>query len=92
MYPELNLRLQLLNGDESWREGTLDVVVRAGPLEDSGLLMKPLMRIRLGAYASPVELHALYPSRLDASPKVRTFLQFLRERFGSESPADSQKS
>lgn len=192
MYPELNLRLQLLNGDESSREGTLDVVVRAGPLEDSGLLMKPLMRIRLGAYASPgylenhklpecpadlrrlscittscdtpggpgdfatwrlrrdaelaevrvearvsvpdptinhllalagtgvallaqsvvradveqgrlirvladwepdpVELHALYPSRLDASPKVRTFLQFLRERFGSDSPADNQKS
>jgi DNA-binding transcriptional LysR family regulator len=25
-----------------------------------------------------VELHALYPSRLNSSPKVRAFLQFLR--------------
>lgn len=183
-YPELRLHLQLLNGDESPREGTLDVLVRAGQLEDSGLLVKPLMQIRLGAYASPgylerhktpdsptglhqhscitmtcgtfgepgdfamwrlrrgtelkevrvdarvsvpdptinhqlalagtgvallaqsvvradveqgrlvrilpdwepdpVELHALYPSRLDSSPKVRAFLQFLRERFDAE--------
>jgi DNA-binding transcriptional LysR family regulator len=183
MYPELRLRLQLLNGDESLREDTFDVAVRAGALEDSGLLVKPLMRIRLGAYASPgylehhkvpespvdllqlscittscdapgegdfsiwrlrrgderrevrvesrvsvhdptinhqlalagagvallaqsvmradveqgrlirvlpewepepVQLHALYPSRLDSSPKVRVFLQFLRERFGTD--------
>jgi DNA-binding transcriptional LysR family regulator len=185
MYPELRMHLQLLNGDESPRAGSLDVIVRAGPLEDSGLLVKPLMRIRLGAYASPtylkrrktpdspaglsqqscitmtcgtfgepgdfamwrlrrggelkevrvdarvsvpdptinhqlalagtgvallaqsvvradveqgrlvrllpewepepVELHALYPSQLNSSPKVRVFLQFLRERFGAES-------
>jgi LysR family transcriptional regulator, regulator for bpeEF and oprC len=157
--------------------------VRTGPLEDSGLLVKPLMVIRLGAYASsaylanrevpdspaqlrqhscittscgtlgepadsalwrlrrgaevrevrvesrvsvpdptinyqlalagagvallsqlnvradveqgrlirllpewepePVELHAVYSSRLNSSPKVRAFLQFLRNRFGS---------
>jgi DNA-binding transcriptional LysR family regulator len=180
MYPELRMHLQLLNGDESPRVGSLDVIVRAGPLEDSGLLVKPLMRIRLGAYASPaylkrrktpespaglmqqscitmtcgtfgepgdfavwrlrrggelkeirvdarvsvpdptinhqlalagtgvallaqsvvrtdveqgrlvrllpewepepIELHALYPSQLNSSPKVRAFLQFLRER------------
>jgi DNA-binding transcriptional LysR family regulator len=185
IYPDLRLHLQLLNGDESTREGNLDVVVRAGVLEDSGLLVKPLMRIRLGAYASPgylenrrapdspadlqllsciatscdtfgesgdfttwrlrrgvelkevriearvsvpdptinhqlalagagvallaqsvvrgdvehgrlirvlpdwepdpVELHALYPSRLDSSPKVRAFLQFMWERFPTES-------
>lgn len=184
MYPELRMHLQLLNGNESPRAGSLDVIVRAGPLEDSGLLVKPLMRIRLGAYASPaylkrhktpdspaglmqqscitmtcgtfgepgdfamwrlrrggelkevrvdarvsvpdptinhqlalagtgvallaqsvvradvgqgrlvrllpewepepVELHALYPSQLNSSPKVRVFLQFLRERFGAE--------
>ncbi len=36
MYPELRLHLQLLNGDESAREGELDVVIRAGVLEDSG--------------------------------------------------------
>jgi DNA-binding transcriptional LysR family regulator len=182
LYPELRLHLQLLNGDEAPREGALDVVVRAGVLEDSGLLVKPLMKIRLGVYGSPgylenrkvpetpadlqqlscvttscdthgeagdftmwrlrngvelkevrvesrvsvpdptvnhqlalagagvallaqsvvredveqgrlirilpewepepVELHALYPSRLDSSPKVRVFLQFLRDRFG----------
>jgi DNA-binding transcriptional LysR family regulator len=28
----------------------------------------------------PVELHALYSSRLNSSPKVRAFLEFLRER------------
>lgn len=183
LYPELRLHLQLLNGDESPRVRNLDVLVRAGTLEDSGMLVKPLMRIRLGAYASPgylhtrtmpespaglvslncitttcdsygdpgdfttwrlrrgselkevrvnarvsvpdptinhqlalagtgvallaqsvvqddveqgrlvrilpewepdaVELHALYPSRLDSSPKVRVFLQFLRDRFGT---------
>ena len=38
----------------------------------------------------PVELHALYPSRLDSSPKVRVFLQFLRERFGTEYLFDGQ--
>jgi DNA-binding transcriptional LysR family regulator len=183
-YPELRLHLQLHNGDESPRDQNLDLVVRAGPLEDSGLWVKPLMRIRLGAYASPaylanreepdspadlmqqscitmtcgtfgepavfavwrlrrgaelkevrvdarvsvpdptinhqlalsgigvallaqsvvradvergrlvrvlpdwepdpVELHAVYPSRLDSSPKVRAFLQFLRERSDNE--------
>jgi DNA-binding transcriptional LysR family regulator len=192
IYPELRLRLQLLSGDEFPRAGTFDVVVRAGTLEDSGLRMKPLMRIRLGVYASPgylekhklpkcpadlrqlscvatscdtlgergdfstwrlrrdaeleevrvdarvsvpdptinhqlalagagvallaqavvradieegrlirvlaewepdpVELHALYPSRLDSSPKVRAFLQFLRERFGGNAPFDGQKN
>jgi DNA-binding transcriptional LysR family regulator len=184
LHPDLRVHLQLLNGDESPREGTFDVIVRAGTLEDSGLLVKPLMKIRLAAYASPayltnrklptspadliphscitttcdtfgepgdfttwrlrngadlkevkvearvsvpdptinhqlalagvgiallaqsvvqsdieagrlirilpdwepepVVLHALYPSRLDSSPKVRAFFQFLRERFGTD--------
>jgi DNA-binding transcriptional LysR family regulator len=182
-YPELRVHLLLLNGDESPHEGSFDVFVRAGRLEDSGLMVKPLMQVRQGIYASPgylkgramsespmglaeescitttcdtfgetgsfttwrlrrgdevrevkvearvsvpdpminqqialagagvallsrsmvkrdveegrlvrilpewepepVELHALYPSRLNSSPKVRVFLQFLRERFGS---------
>jgi DNA-binding transcriptional LysR family regulator len=30
----------------------------------------------------PVVLHALYPTRLGSSPKVRAFLEFLRERGG----------
>jgi DNA-binding transcriptional LysR family regulator len=29
------------------------MLIRPGPLEDSGLLVKPILRIRLGAYASP---------------------------------------
>jgi DNA-binding transcriptional LysR family regulator len=190
LHPDLRLHLQLLNGDESLRDGDLDVVVRAGPLDDSGMLVKPLMRIRLGVYASPaylrnrevpdspanllelsslttscdrlgepgsfatwrlrrgaelkeirvdtrvsvpdptinhqlalagagvallaqsvvqddvkhgrltrifpewepdpVELYALYPSRLDSSPKVRVFLQFLRERFGAQPVFNAQ--
>jgi len=192
MYPELRVHVQVLNGHETAREGSLDVEVRAGALEDSGLLMKPLMRIRLGVYASPdylesrtlpgcpadllqlscittscdslgepgdfatwrlrrgaelkdvrvearvsvpdptinhqlalagagvallaqsvvradveqgrlirilpdwepdpVELHALYPSRLDSSPKVRAFLQFLRKRSNTEPVVVAQES
>lgn len=185
LYPELRLHLQLLSGGSHEREGGLDLVIRPGPLEDSGMLVKPLMRIRLGVYASPVylanrvapdspaglrqqscitsgcsgpqgeptdsavwrlrrgaelqevrvesrvsvpdptinhqlalsgagvaligqaaamrdveagrlvrllpewepepvELHAVYPSRLNSSPKVRAFLQFLRERFSGD--------
>jgi len=183
-YPELRLSLQLLGPEASPGEGSVDLVIRPGPLEDSGLLAKPLMRIRLGAYASPsyvercgvpdspadlrqqscittscgtlgepgdsatwrlhhgtevkevrvesrvaapdptinhqlavagvgiallplavtradveqgrlvrllpdwepdpVELFALYSSRLSTSPKVRVFLEFLRESFGAE--------
>jgi DNA-binding transcriptional LysR family regulator len=184
LYPELRVYVQLLNGNASPREGSLDIVVRSGPLEDSGLLVKPLMRIHLGAYASPsylesrgipdspaslrqhscvttgcgplvepgdatiwrlrrgaelkevriearasvpdptinhqltlsgagisllsqsavridveqgrlvrllpdwepepVQLYALYPSQLNSSPKVRAFLQFLRDRFDQD--------
>lgn len=185
LYPELRLHLQPLSGGPNEREGSLDIVIRPGPLEDSGMLVKPLMRIRLGIYASPlylagralpesppalrhhscitagcggaqgeptettvwrlrrglelqetrvesrvsvpdptinyqlalsgagialigqamarrdveaghlvrilpewepepVELHAVYPSRLSSSPKVRAFLQFLRERFSGD--------
>jgi DNA-binding transcriptional LysR family regulator len=56
LYPQIRLHVQVLNGDESPRDGGLDVVVRAGALEDSGLLVRPLLRIRLGAYASPAYL------------------------------------
>jgi DNA-binding transcriptional LysR family regulator len=183
-YPALQLQLELLNGHGSVRDGSLDLVVRAGGLdEDPGLLVKPLKRVLLGVYASPgylegrplpgspaalramsciattcdavggeasglttwrlrrgtevaevkveariavadptmnhqlalagvgvallskglarddvetgrllrllpewepepVELYALYPSRLNSSPRVRAFLEFLRERSG----------
>jgi DNA-binding transcriptional LysR family regulator len=56
MYPDVRLRLHLLDGRTSPREGSLDVQIRPGPLEDSGLLVKPLLRVQLGMYASPAYL------------------------------------
>jgi DNA-binding transcriptional LysR family regulator len=53
MYPEMRLHVQLLNGPAPSRESGLDLIVQAGTPEDSSLLVKPLMRIRLGVYASP---------------------------------------
>jgi DNA-binding transcriptional LysR family regulator len=50
-YPEVRVHLQSL--DAISRERPLDVVVRPGPLEDSGYLMKPLLKIRIALYASP---------------------------------------
>jgi DNA-binding transcriptional LysR family regulator len=187
-YPELRLSLHLLNAETSARDKNLDLMIRPGPLEDSGLLVKPLLRVRLASYASPVylkdretpaspgdlrrhncitthcgafgetgdstvwrlrsgdewkevclesrvaapdptitlqlavagvgvamlsqasvradvaqgrlvwllpdwepepvQLHALYSSRLSSSPKVRAFLQFLRDRLGLDSTLD----
>jgi len=49
-YPEVRVHLQSI--DSVARERPLDVVVRPGPLEDSGALVKPLIQIRLGVYAS----------------------------------------
>jgi DNA-binding transcriptional LysR family regulator len=54
--PGVNCSLQLLNGHGPAQEHALDVVIRPGPLEDTGLLLKPLMKIRLGLYASPLYL------------------------------------
>jgi DNA-binding transcriptional LysR family regulator len=65
MYPELRVHLQLLNGDSTAREGSFDILIRPGPLEDSGLLVKPLMRIQLGVFASP---DYLMNRELPASP------------------------
>jgi DNA-binding transcriptional LysR family regulator len=50
-----------------------------------------LIRVLPDWEPKPVELHALYPSRLNSSPKVRAFLQFLRERFGGEPLLDGQE-
>lgn len=183
-YPQLRFQLQSLAAETPPRERSFDVLIRPGPLEDSGLLVKPLLRIRLAVYAGPrylegrgipdspanlrdhscitmgcgahgepldsviwrlrrgldaeevrvesrvsvpdptlthqlavagvgvallsqavaradvnrgrlvrllpewepepVELHAVYPSRLHSSPNVRAFLEFLRERIGAD--------
>jgi DNA-binding transcriptional LysR family regulator len=52
-YPRLNLHVDLVEGDAALRAGHLDLVIRAGALEDSGLLVKPLMRVLQRVYASP---------------------------------------
>jgi DNA-binding transcriptional LysR family regulator len=54
MYPELRLQFQMHKGDGLPRERSVDLSIRGGPLEDSGFLMKSIIRIRLGAYARPV--------------------------------------
>ena len=56
MYPEVNVHIELLQTKERQSEDGLDLVVRAGPLEDSGWLVKSLMQVRLGLYASPALL------------------------------------
>jgi DNA-binding transcriptional LysR family regulator len=55
-YPELRAHIELQNTNTGALDETLDVIVRAGPLEDSGWLVKPLMKVRLGLYASPAFL------------------------------------
>jgi DNA-binding transcriptional LysR family regulator len=54
-YPDLHFHLELLHGSEPSADD-LDIVVRAGPLPDSSSMVKPLMRIRVAAYASPAYL------------------------------------
>lgn len=44
------------------------------------LKQRRLVRLLADWEPDPIELHALYPSRLGASPKVRALLEFLRER------------
>jgi DNA-binding transcriptional LysR family regulator len=55
-YPDLSVSVEALSVEKVSREGTPDVMIWPGPLQDSGLLMKPLAEIRLGAYASPLYL------------------------------------
>ncbi len=56
MYPEVNVHIELLHTKERQSEDELDLVVRAGPLEDSDWLVRPLMQVRFGLYASPALL------------------------------------
>jgi DNA-binding transcriptional LysR family regulator len=53
MYPELRLQFQMHSGNASSRERNVELSIRSGPLEDSGFFLKPVVRIRLGVYASP---------------------------------------
>lgn len=54
MYPDLRVIVQQIEAFP--RERSLDVMIRPGPLPDSGLLVKPLFKIRVAAYASPAYL------------------------------------
>lgn len=59
-YPGVQVQMQMLDSDAGLREGALDLVIRGGSLGDSGLLVKPLLRVLPWAVASPVYL-ASYP-------------------------------
>lgn len=50
-YPEVSVQIDLLHAKERHSDEGFDMIVRAGPLEDSGWLVRPLMRVRLGLYA-----------------------------------------
>jgi DNA-binding transcriptional LysR family regulator len=75
-YPLLQIDVQLLSGDVFPRDGSLDVLVRAGAVGDAGLLVRWLLRVRLGIYASPryLELHGRpeTPAALRMLPCVTT--------------------
>jgi DNA-binding transcriptional LysR family regulator len=84
-YPELEVDVQLLSGDAFPRDGSLDILVRAGAVGDSGLLVRWLMRVHQGIYASPayLERHGRpeTPSDLKMLPSVTTSC----DRAGGES-------
>jgi DNA-binding transcriptional LysR family regulator len=52
-YPALQVHLELIDSDAALRDGHLDLLIRAGELGDSGWLVKPLMRVLQGVWASP---------------------------------------
>ena len=52
-YPDLRLQFQMHRGDVPSRDRNVDLSILAGPLEDSGLLVKSIVRFRLGMYAAP---------------------------------------
>ena len=191
-WPDISLSLQFLSEEESLGNENLDVEIRSGPLENSGLLVSRILKIDRGIYAShgylaahespttvqalrkhtcitggcstfrdpgnssiwrlrrsteveevvvqsrvsvpdpliahqlalggvgiallarkaaqgdvergqltwllqewepePIELYALYPRRLSSSPKVRAFVQFLRERLNGKQSLDLSPS
>jgi DNA-binding transcriptional LysR family regulator len=70
-YPQLSIDIQLLAGDVFPRDGTLDLLIRAGAVGDSGLLVRWLMRIRQGIYASPAWLEK--HGRPEAPADLRKF-------------------
>lgn len=52
-YPEVRVELEIVNINTPLRQANFDVLIHAGPLTDSGLLVRRIMQIRVGLYASP---------------------------------------
>lgn len=51
--PELRVRVRVTGPGDTLTADEVDVMIRPGPLEDSGMRAKPLMRVTLGVFASP---------------------------------------
>lgn len=81
-YPELRLQLQLLNARAIPPESRIDVMIRPGPLEDSELLVKPILRIHLAAYASPLYLKTREAPNSPADLRQHTCVTTNCGRFG----------
>lgn len=60
-YPEMRIDLQLSTGNHPPSSGNVDLVVQTGSPNDSGWMVRWLMRVRLGVYASPsyLERHGM---------------------------------
>jgi DNA-binding transcriptional LysR family regulator len=84
-YPELEVDVQLLGNDTFPLDGSLDILVRAGSIGDAGLMVRRLMSVRQGIYASPayLERHGRpgTPAGLRMLPSVTTSC----DRVGGES-------
>jgi DNA-binding transcriptional LysR family regulator len=77
LYPDLQIDIQVLNGGSVFeQDGDLDVLVRAGSGGNSGWLVRWLMRVRQGIYASHgfLERHGRpeTPAALRGLPSVTT--------------------
>lgn len=86
-YPELQVQLQRVEDDAAVHEGKVDLLIRAGALSESGLLVRPLMRILPWVVASPLYLEGRVrpetPAELRHCPTIATSC----DTVGSESGA-----
>ena len=73
-FPELQVHIGQLHSDDRQYDECFDLVVRLGPLKDSGWIVKRLMRFRLGLYASSSLIKQLHrpksPDELEQFPCV----------------------
>lgn len=57
-YPWVQVQLEFMDNDSAVHAGDLDLMIRAGALGDSGLLIKPLFKVLPGIFASPAYVEA----------------------------------